>query len=83
VTPHPRPAAARPLTVGEPRENSMAVYYPVAPMDAPHAVVTVSWRAKSQTWLCHTCYTKPGTCAHIEATKQHLGERRAHQQDAA
>jgi hypothetical protein len=61
------------LTVGEPRENSRRIYYPVAPLDKPQSVVTVSYHGGTRTWLCHSCYRecKP-TCAHIEAVKQHL-----------
>jgi hypothetical protein len=60
-----------PLVVGEPIENSYARYWPVAPADAPHAVVTVSLR-RAGNLVCHTCYTKSGPCRHTDAVRDHL-----------
>lgn len=67
------------LTVGQPLTNALAVYYPVAPADAPHAVVCVSHRVPWGTWLCHSCYreNKPYDCPHVAAVKKHLQDQQA------
>lgn len=73
------------LTVQPGGENSLASYWKVAPADAPHSVVCVSWRAKGACWLCHTCYKdhKPYACQHIKAVEQYLAEQASDQRAAS
>lgn len=71
------------LTVGQPIDSKIARYWPVAPADAPSAVVTV--REGLHSTICLTCYkdNKPYDCPHVAAVKTHLHDQRAGTSSAA